>query len=188
MNVEDACERFLEYCARERHLAPNTIAAYQQDLAEFRCHFPGRDVREISGDELVTYSQHLASLRKLAPATIKRRLACLRAMFSRLVRQGAVPETPFASVDLRVRIPTRLPRCLGAADVGALLRAAERGCETTRLAAVLLFATGVRVSELAAVRAGDVDIEQRSIRIFGNDGGLQIRQKGHASFNSYTTL
>lgn len=174
MNVEDACERFLEYCARERHLAPNTVAAYDQDLAEFRCHFPGRDVREIAGDELVTYSQHLASTRGLAPATIKRRLACLRAMFSRLVRLGAVRETPFASVDLRIRIPTRLPRCLGAADVGALLHASERTCETTRLAAVLLVATGVRVSELAAVRAEDVDLEQRSVRIFGK--GSRERQ------------
>jgi site-specific recombinase XerD len=174
MNVEDACERFLDYCVRERHLAPNTVAAYEQDLTEFRCHFPGRDVGEIAGDELVTYSQHLASIRRLAPATVKRRLACLRAMFSRLVRQGAVRESPFASVDLRVRIPTRLPRCLGATDVRALLRAAERACETTRLAAVLLFATGVRVSELASVRVEDVDLEQRSLRIFGK--GSRERQ------------
>lgn len=174
MNVEDACEKFLDYCARERHLAPNTIAAYRQDLIEFRCHFPGRDVGEIVGDELVAYSQHLASTRRLAPATIKRRLACLRAMFSRLVRQRAVRESPFASVDLRIRIPTRLPRCLGAADVGALMRATERACETTRLTAVLLFATGVRVSELAAVRVEDVDLEQRSLRIFGK--GSRERQ------------
>lgn len=121
MNVEDACERFLDYCARERHLAPNTVAAYEQDLAEFRCHFPGRVIGEIADDELVGYSQHLASIRRLAPATVKRRLACLRAMFSRLVRQGALRESPFAR---------------------ALLRAAERACATTRLAAVLLFATG----------------------------------------------
>ena len=174
MNVENACARFLDYCGRERHLAPNTVAAYEQDLAEFGRHFPGRAIGEIFGDELVGYSQHLTSIRKLVPATVKRRLACLRAMFSRLVRQGSVRQNPFASVDLRVRIPARLPRCLGAAEVGALLRAAERACRTTRLTAILLFATGVRISELAAVRIEDIDIEQRSIRIFGK--GSRERQ------------
>ena len=167
MLVESACAGFLEYCGRERHLSAHTMAAYQQDLAEFARFFAGRVINEIIGEELVTYSGHLASVRKLSPATVKRRLACLRAMFGRLTRQGIVPASPFASVDLRIRIPTRLPRCLAVADVRALLQAAVHACSTTRLAAVLLFATGVRVSELAAIRIGDIDVEQRSVRISG---------------------
>lgn len=174
MNVENACAGFLDYCRRERHLASNTLCAYEQDVTEFCRFVPGRPVNEITGDELVAYSQHLASVRQLAPATIKRRLACLRAMFSRLARQGVVQATPFGTVDLRVRIPTRLPRCLGIAEIRALLRTAEHVSRTTHLAAVLLFATGVRVSELASIRVGDIDIEQRSIRILGK--GSRERQ------------
>ena len=174
MNVEAATIGFLDYCRRERHLAPNTVCAYEQDVAEFCRFVPGRPVREITGDELVAYAQHLASVRHLAPATIKRRLACLRVMFGRLVRQGALQISPFASVDIRVRIPTRLPRCLGVAEVSALLRAAEHASRTTHLAAVLLLATGVRVSELASIRIEDIDIEQRSVRIFGK--GSRERQ------------
>lgn len=174
MNVETACERFLDYCNRERQLALNTLAAYEQDLAEFRRFFSGQVISDITGDQLVSYSQHLTSHRKLAPATVKRRLACVRAMYVRLVRQRVVRETPFASVDLRVRIPTRLPRCLGAGEVWALLREAERACRTTRLAAVLLFTTGVRVGELASIEIDDIDLEQRSIRILGK--GSRERQ------------
>jgi integrase/recombinase XerD len=150
------------------------LAAYRQDLAEFCRFFAHRVTADITGNELVGYSQHLASRRKLAPATVKRRLACVRAMYMRLRRQKLVQETPFADVDLRVRMPIRLPRCLNAGEVRALLREAECACKTTRLAALLLFTTGVRVAELASIRIGDVDLEQRSIRIFGK--GSRERQ------------
>jgi site-specific recombinase XerD len=174
MDVEATCARFLDYCERERQLAPNTLAAYRQDLAEFCRFFADRATADITGNELVSYSQHLACGRKLAPATVKRRLACVRAMYMRLRRQKLVQETPFADVDLRVRMPIRLPRCLKAAEVRALLHEAERACKTTRLATLLLFTTGVRVAELASIRVGDIDLEQRSIRIFGK--GSRERQ------------
>jgi site-specific recombinase XerD len=174
MNVENVCASFLHYCERERQLSPNTISAYRQDLAEFCNFFSEQAIGEITGDKLIGYSEHMSSQRKLAPATVKRRLACLRAMFSRLVRQHALKESPFGSVDLRVRLPTRLPRCLGASDMRALLHAAEQACHTTRLATILLFATGVRVSELAAIRVKDIDFDQRSVRVFGK--GSRERQ------------
>ena len=174
MNVETACSRFLDYCNRERQLAPNTLAAYEQDLAEFQRSFSGRLIGEITGEQLVSYSQYLAADRKLAPATVKRRLACVRAMYARCRRQRLVRETPFADVDLRIRIPTRLPRCLNASEVRALMIEAERASRTARLAAVLLLVTGVRISELASIRIGDIDLEQRSIRILGK--GSRERQ------------
>ncbi len=174
MNVLAVCADYLDSCDRERHLAPHTLAAYRQDLAEFCRFFNGRAIDAITGDELVSYAQHLAEERNLAPATVKRRLACIRAMFSRLLRRGRVPANPFASVELRIRLPTRLPRCLGAGEVRAMLRAAEMACSTTRLATLLLLATGLRVSELTAIRLGDIDIEQRAIRIFGK--GSRERQ------------
>jgi integrase/recombinase XerC len=174
MKVEQVSAQFLSYCHLERHLAQHTLVAYQQDLAEFCRYFPNRPVAEITGDELVAYSQHLTSTRRLAPATVKRRFACVRTMFSRLVRQRAIGENPFATIDLRIRIPSRLPRCLSATEARALLLAARGASRTTRLAAVLLFATGVRVSELASIRAEDVDVEQGSVRIHGK--GSRERQ------------
>jgi site-specific recombinase XerD len=174
MNVENICTSFLRYCEGERQLSANTVAAYRQDLAEFCTFFSGSNIGEITGNKLVSYSEHMSSQRKLAPATVKRRLACLRAMFSRLVRQDVLKESPFGSVDIRVRLPTRLPRCLGASDMRTLLRAAEQACHTTRLATILLFATGVRVSELTAIRIQDIDFDQRSVRIFGK--GSRERQ------------
>lgn len=174
MNISHACAGFLDYCNRERHLSPNSLTAYKQDLAEFLRFSTNRPVADIHGRDLVAYAQHLTDCRRLAPATVKRRLACLRSMFGWLVRRGQLGSTPFGTVALRVRLPVRLPRCLDADDLRSLLCAADKSCPTTRMTALLLFATGVRVSELAAVRIEDVNIEQRSIRIFGK--GSRERQ------------
>ena len=174
MNIETACAEYLAYCERERHLSANTVAAYQQDIGDFTNFFRGRTVADIAGTDLVAYAHHLGNARKLAPATVKRRLAPIRAMLTRLARRGTIPQSPFAAVDLRVRIPKRLPRCLGSGEIRALLQRAARGNQTTLLAAILMFSTGMRVGELATLRIDDIDLEQRSVRIFGK--GSRERQ------------
>jgi site-specific recombinase XerD len=167
MKVSTACEEFLKYCRRERQLASHTLTAYDQDLAEFQIYSGDRLVGEITGEQLVEYSQYLVTKRGLAAATAKRRLACIRAVFNRLVRLKAIPANPLASVDLRVRLPKRLPRCLNSGEIKSLLLSARSAHRGARLAALILFTTGIRVSELAAIRLGDVDLEQGAIRILG---------------------
>lgn len=167
MNVQLARTNFLAYCRVERQLSDNTLSAYEQDLKEFCRFFGNRPVSDIGGAELVAYSQHLVSRRKSAPATTKRRLACVRAMFVRLRRQQIIATNPFADVDLRIRIPARLPRCLGAAEARALLQEGRRASSTTYLSVLILFATGIRISELASIRLRDIDLEQCAIRIVG---------------------
>lgn len=174
MTIDEAGKAFLRHCEYERNLSPNTMAAYRQDIAEFLNFRSGIQPEQLEGADMLAYSSYLQGPRGLAPTTVKRRLACLRALFGWLVRRGTVPKSPFASVELRVRIPTRLPRCLGAGELRNLLQQSLTASETTRLATILLLVTGVRVGELAAIRLADVDIEQQTIRIFGK--GSRERQ------------
>ena len=174
MKAEDAADGFLQYCRYERQLSHNTVVAYEQDLDDFRQFFRERTVDEITGDDLINYARHLASARGLAPASVKRRLACARALYGRLFRQKILSPNPFSTIDLRVSIPKRLPRCLGSREVKDLLAHARNAASATRLAALLLFSTGIRISELAAVRIGDIDFDNSSIRIFGK--GSRERQ------------
>ena len=167
MNIEAAGEAFLTHCKKERRLSTHTIAAYRQDLAEFNRRFGGVDVALVTGPSLVDYAAFLAGTRGLAPATVKRRLACLRTMFAWLARRSSLALNPFSTVEIRVRIPDRLPRCLSTADMTTLAKAATTAAPTTCLATLLLFATGVRVSELASVTLGDIDVGQGTIRIIG---------------------
>jgi site-specific recombinase XerD len=173
MNIDAACKYFLNYCRNERQLSANTLSAYRQDLSEFVRFFSDRGVDQITSDELVAYARTLSADRKLAPTTIKRRLACIRAMFSRLQRQGVILANPFHGIDLRIRVPNRLPRCLAAGETRDLFNASKADA-TNHIAILLLVSTGVRISELAAICLGGIDLEQRCIRIFGK--GSRERQ------------
>lgn len=174
MKLASACHDFLTYCRLERQLSQHTLAAYRQDLDEF-CRLVTADtIAQVTGEALVTYARTLATWRNLAPATIRRRIACARAMFAWLRRQRVIPENPFGTVELRVRVPNCLPKYLTIREVKALLGEAGKLCPTTHLAVRLLFTTGIRISELAAIRLSAVDLEQGTIRIFGK--GSRERQ------------
>lgn len=174
MNIVEACNHFTDHCRRARQLAPNTLAAYAQDLDEFRNRFGTRMVADVTGEDLLEFSQYLSTKRKLSPATTKRRMACLRAMFRFLMRRKIIVSNPFNAIELHISLPRRLPRCLGVGEIRDLLKEAKRQSVTTRLATVLLYATGIRISELAALRIADIDLEHRTIRIFGK--GSRERQ------------
>jgi site-specific recombinase XerD len=168
VRVSAAADAFLRYCSEEKHLSANTLAAYRQDLAEFRRHAGGsRPIAKIVAADLLAYRNELSAERGLAAATVKRRLACLRTMFAWLVRRNILGDSPFARTELRIRLPARLPRCIESRDVRRLMR--HRGAHGVEfgLAIGLLLATGMRVGELADLRLSDVDAAAGRLRIMG---------------------
>jgi site-specific recombinase XerD len=168
VRVSAAADTFLRYCGEEKHLAQNTINAYRQDIAEFRAHAGGaRRVTTIGPTDLLRYRQHLSSQRGLAAATVKRRLACLRALFAWLVRRDVIDVSPFAKTELRIRLPARLPRCLEQRDLRRLMRHRAAFGPDYALATALLLATGMRVGELSTLRIGDVEATAGRLRILG---------------------
>jgi site-specific recombinase XerD len=168
VRVSAAIAAFLRYCAEEKHLAPNTINAYRQDLAEFgRDLSASRPVAAIRATDILAYRNRLSEERRLSPATVKRRLACLRALFAWLVRRDLLEKSPFAKTELRIRLPARLPRCLDMRDVRRLMRHRATQGPGCALAIALLLATGIRVGELAALRLQDVDTGTGRLTIFG---------------------
>jgi len=168
LRLSAATEAFLRYCAEEKHLAPNTVSAYRQDLAEFRRDVgSSRRVDAIRPVDLLGYRNRLSSERKLSPATVKRRLACLRSMFAWLIRRELLEASPFAKTELRIRLPAHLPRCLDSRDVRKLMRHRLAHGSDCALAIALLLATGIRVGELAALRLDDIDAAGGRLKIFG---------------------
>lgn len=167
MFVNEACPLFLAHCRDERRLSANTLAAYGQDLKEFRARFVGTSVALVTGEDLVRYASYLREERRLAPATIKRRIACLKGLFGWLRRRKVVAADPFRDVDVRVRVPDRLLRCLSSGEAKSLFEAAGGAPVVTRLAVRLLLATGARVGELAGLRIGDLDLSDGTVRVVG---------------------
>ncbi|MDQ7250951.1 tyrosine-type recombinase/integrase [Dongia sedimenti] len=177
---------YIKHCRNERRLSMHSLRAYQQDIRDFAGFLPRRPAGAAPGPaEMRAYISNLAGKRGLGPATVKRRLACLKTFFAWAKRNAEVPGSPFEGLEISSKLPRRLPRALARADVErlvAVLRAtmeprahlAKRGeidtrdsRTTTYLAVLLMISTGVRVSELIGIRLTDVRPQEGIIRING---------------------
>jgi len=178
MRIDQACEEFLRDCANVRKLSEHTTRAYRLDLARFT-RFAGAKAEVTSFDRtvLLQYVEHLFTEHHLKETSAKRHVASLRSLFRWLEDGGHVPDDPFRGAKLRIRLPRRLPRVLSRAELATILEhrpAGDFSSLTARISAELLFATGIRVAELASLRDDDIDLTAGVITIIGK-GSRQRR-------------
>jgi integrase/recombinase XerD len=168
-------EHYLEFLAVERGLAPNTIAAYRADL--------GRLVRDLGGrpPEAATHADLLRVLRSMrarggSPRTVARWIVAVSGFFAWLVDLGALTHDPSAHLE-SPRTWRALPRVLSAAEVEALLAAPPRerplGLRDVAMLEVL-YATGLRVSELCGLRLSDLHLDAGYLRCRGKGGKERV--------------
>lgn len=178
MLFRDAASAFVLHCRSIRKLSPHTIRAYELDLARFS-GFLGRRAAVAACDKTVihNYVRHLFDVRALKESSVKRHLATLRSFFRWLEEEQDGIEDPFRGARIRIRMPKRLPRVIARADLRRLLVHAPPHTFsdlTAYVATELLFATGMRVSELAGLLDAAVDVEDGTITIIGK-GNRQRR-------------
>jgi integrase/recombinase XerD len=114
--------------------------------------------------------EHLFTVARLKEASVRRHVASARALFRWLEEERLIAEDPFRRTQIRIRIPKRLPRILTHQELAAVLRPpSDPGFATitARVAAELLFATGIRVAELVALRDSDIDLPSAVITVTG---------------------
>lgn len=174
MEFRAAIDEFLRYCAVERQFAGNTLQAYRHDLADFGAWLATlENAQVIDTDTVKAYLEQMVGQRKLAVATVRRRVACLRAFFRIMAERNRLPD-PFVGWRLILPRRKRLPRALARGEVACLLSpsatAPAHACrlEAQFVTAVrLMVATGVRVSELCKLCVEDVAYDGASIRVHG---------------------
>lgn len=156
-----AIDAFEAHLAVERNVSPNTVAAYLRDLRQYLEFLRGRPPEDADYALLRKYAQHLAS-EGLEPASRQRKLAAVRAFYKFLVRERLAAKNPTKGL----RAPKqghRLPRFLDPQEVRSLLAAPDpRTPQGLRDRALLelLYATGLRVGEAAALRLEAVETLQ----------------------------
>lgn len=161
----NALDRFLAL-SRTR-LAPSTVESYRRDLE----HFAAWHGLDIAGAERGDIERYLAELRAagLAPSTVARRLAALRAFYRHEQLLGARPGNPAAEIATPRRV-RKLPRTLSPAEAERLIVAAggttPRALRDTALVE-LLYGAGLRVSEAVGLERGSVDLDERLVRCLG---------------------
>lgn len=172
---------YLEYCKLQKNLNQKTIAAYSVDLRQFGEYLEKSD--DVSEDAVlrIVLTDYLVQLHKrYKPRSTKRKIASLKAFFSYLEYEEILETNPFNRIRTRFKEPELLPRTIAVASLQKILSEAYRKRDCTenteyqkkvycRDVAVLelLFSTGVRVSELCSIKKQDINIDQRTLRIYG---------------------
>lgn len=171
-------EAFLEMLAAERGAARNTLLAYRADLEDFSAFSAARGKRpsEAAEDVLQAYMRRLEAT-GLAARTAARRLSALRQFFRFLAREGVREDDPTGTLD-SPRLPAPLPKYLTEAEVTALLAAAPARPGLAGLIAAaaleILYATGLRVSELLALPRNALAGDAALILVRGKGGRERV--------------
>lgn len=177
---------FLAMLSAERGAAANTIASYERDLEDYTSALAARKLDPLSADVAVirAYLQSLSEA-GLAPATIARRLSALRQFHGFLYTEGHRGDDPTVTLQ-GPRKTMRIPHVLTLEDVDRLLKTAESGIAEARTPAArraalrlaaqveLLYATGLRVSELLALPAASINAKRDHLVVRGKGNKERI--------------
>lgn len=178
-------EPFLTHCQNQQSLSDNTILGYRQDLRAFSKFLNCQPGPDISNQSILNYLDVLRNEQQLAPATVRRRIVCLRKFFVWAVK--TIPDTPspFDGLEIDLKVPRRLPRPIDRETLRELFLSSQntltfsldvvtsRQATTfnsefiTALATRLLIATGLRIGELTHLRLKDLSSGGKRIRVIG---------------------
>jgi integrase/recombinase XerD len=172
--VSPRLEAFLEMLAAERGAARLTLAAYRNDLIDLSGFLAGRGVVLDAADAGALHDYLAAAgTRRLAPRTLARRLSAIRQFYRFLLTDGMRADDPTGGLDTP-RLGRPLPKLLSEAEVGRLIDTAERWPdeEGARLRCVfeLLYATGLRISELVTLPLAAAQRDPRFMLVRGKGG------------------
>lgn len=191
MFFKDASESFLSYCQYVKKLSPHTIRAYKNDLAAFNDFNKCIELNQISKHRIKEYLYNLHNT-NLSIRSIKRRVACLKSMFRWLEQEDLIDLNPLLQVNTSLKVPKQLPRNIPKRNLKRMLTTARNALFLTKsddyslntidtrvsvakemnkltciLTLELLFATGVRVSELVNIELSHIFTKEKKIKVLG---------------------
>jgi integrase/recombinase XerD len=177
-DVDGTIDAYLDHLTTERGLARHSIESYGRDLAAFAATLATRKVRRPEAIDGELVRAHLAVLAKrgLAPRSQARALAAIRGYLRYLVREHRNDGDDVRTVRVR-RPPSRLPGALGAGDVTRLVEdtpAAARRPLRDRALLEVMYATGLRVSEVAALTGTQVRLQEGFVTVVGKGGKERV--------------
>jgi integrase/recombinase XerD len=180
---------FLDYLAVEKGLAKNSLTSYGTDLRRFGEWLDAHSIEteSVKRQHIVKYIQSLRS-GGISARSVARALAAMRGFFRFLVAERHLKHDPTENLD-NPKLWTTLPKSLHASEVDALLAAPDKSKpDGLRDAAMLelLYATGLRVSELIRVKIEDVVLDAGFLRTFGKGSKERIVPFGDSARDAIT--
>ena len=177
--------RYLHFCRSEKGLSTNSLESYRRDLAEFEAFLGKKEWASLTAGDLAAYLDHLRQ-RGLSSRSIARQVAALRGLFLFLTEEEELPANP-AELLVAPKIGTTLPKYLNLRTVDELLAAlpADRATGLRDRAMIhLLYACGLRVSELIKLRIADLDPNAGTVRVIGKGDKQRIVPVGREALEA----
>lgn len=175
--LESYIKNYIEYCTAQKRLDTKTLKAYKIDLRQFSEQITTTEIESITTSVLETYITNLHQ--QYSPKTVKRKIASIKAFFHYLEYKDIIILNPFNKLQIKFREPVILPKTIPLKTLEVLFNAAyakyhktTSPCQkrkTLRDIAVfeLLFATGIRISELCSILLQNMDLQNNIILIHG---------------------
>ena len=185
--LNDFINDYLEYCKCRKRLSEKTTKAYRIDLTQYLKAIPADAAfRAECVDDYITLLHS-----RYAPKSIKRKIASLKAFFKHLEYRGLLEANPFHKIDVRFREPKPLPKTVPFHVIqtflanlhqqkGLATSPFQASCRLRDIAVIeLLFATGIRISELCALKSSDVNLDSQVILVYGKGAKERLIQIGN---------
>ena len=181
-NSKDYIDRFLDALWMERGVSDNTLAAYRSDLHKYALWLD-KNKYEMTVAQENHLRNYLSSMKGRTARTMARHLSSLRGLYGYLVREGIMKHDPSARIEAP-KLGRQLPKFLTEAEVEALLNAPDTmnplGLRD-RAMLEILYATGLRVSELIGLQLGQINLRQGVVRVLGKGSKERIVPLGEES-------
>lgn len=189
--INDALTDFIFHCKYEKGLSKKTIKAYQIDLNQLVQYlsetFAIEKMDNISREMIKKYLQKISNLK---PKTVKRKIASMKVFFSFYEFETESFISPFRKIKIHLKEPRILPSVMNDNEVKSILKFLYKErmenqqnygfkykAQTRNIAIIeLLFATGIRVSELCQLQSHNIDLQQGIIKVYGKGNKERIIQ------------
>lgn len=187
MEMESLLDEYLKYCRYNKKLDLKTIKAYTIDLKQFFGFICDSLLFEKKNISLYIASMH----KQYSPKTVKRKIASLKAFIHYLESEELIAENPFNKINVKFREPKILPKTIPFHTIEVFLKTIynqrklvrspyQQKCLERDIAVVeLMFATGMRVSELCSLKRSDLDLINKTVLIYGKGAKERVLQIGN---------
>jgi integrase/recombinase XerD len=176
--MEGYVNEFINYLAVERGLAQNTLESYGRDLHQFQIYLQNGNMEILKDSNRTTILSYLNSLQSKgrAVSTISRNLAAIKSFYQYLVRERYLEKDPAANLE-SPKLEKKLPKVLSITEVEELLKQPSGFLPAglrDKAMLELLYATGIRVSELISLNISDVNLDMGYIKCYGKGAKERI--------------
>lgn len=186
IHYSDLMERYLNFCENRKNLDQKTIKSYRIDLQQYKDYYQINKLDWIEKESIEQYVDYMH--KKYKPKSVKRKIASLKAFFHYLEIEDIIKLNPFHKIQIKYKEPFILPKTIPISNIEAIINYAyvkyqkattaygRKVALRNILILELLFATGMRISELCSLKADRFDFNDYIIKIYGKGSKERLIQ------------